>query len=146
MKTQQYFTLIFDGVDVAINNKICSILRCKMLQWVAFECLSSDKIFGTAVNNNIMSVCVLAFVKLHPVRNFSAPYCQVCLAGPYHIPLRYLRIGTIFEKKYVCFVCPQLLYATFFNIRRIQRDIVILYIKRGLHVKYSLFLSKVNET
>ena len=75
-----------------------------------------------------MSACILAFVKRHAFCTFSTPYCHVYLVRLYHIPLHYLRNDTI--KKKVCFECLKLLYATFLNIRRIQRDIIA-HLKRS---------------
>jgi len=109
-----------------------------MQQWVPFACLSSDKMFHAAVNNNILSICILAFVKRHALCTFSA-----LIVRSYRIPLRYFRNGKIFDKT----MCVFSVYKFVCNISQHNEEFkeILLYIKRGLHAKYLLFLSDVNE-
>jgi hypothetical protein len=148
MKTQQYFPFIFGGVDVAINNKNCSILRWKSNNGFPLRfCRATEYIvLLLTIMGGKYYECLykLPFVKRHAFRTFSAPYCRVCLVRPYHIPLRYLRNGTIFEK-IVCVLSVYNIYMQHFSIYEEIKE-VLFYIKRGLHVKYPLILSDVNET
>jgi len=80
--------------------------------------------------------------------NVHAPYFHLWPARIYDIFPRYLINGTIFEKRYIierkmC-VFVQHCSESFLNPRRIERDIIKMYI--DLHVKYPLFLSDLNET
>jgi hypothetical protein len=77
------------------------------------------------------------------------PYFYVWSARLYSIFPHYLINGTIFEKKVIEYeMCVSsfsiVLCETFLILREIERDMIKMYI--GLHVKYALFLSDLNET
>ena len=93
-----------------------------------------------------MCVCSLRYL----VCNAHVPYCHLLPAPLCRIFLHYLINSTIFEKKKrllhakcVFRVSLQLVFVTFFSLRRIRRDIIKMYI--GHYVECPLFLSNFNE-
>ena len=83
----------------------------------------------------------------YPAYN-APPYCHLWPLWLHHNFRHYLINGTIFGKKLLNIKCVfwvslQLLFETFLILRRIQRDIVIMW--KHLQVKYPLFLSDFNE-
>jgi hypothetical protein len=100
-------------------------------------------------------VCLLALVIRHTHHISSEQnHILVCgLSASYNIFPHHLLNDTIWRKKYIYILnikCVfwfylQLLSETFLILRRIQRDIInVQYV--GVHIKYLLFLSGLNQT
>ena len=143
MKTQKYFPFIFDGVDVAVSNKNCSILRWKCNSGFPLRVCWATKYFIL-----LLAIILWVFVYLPflSVMHF-APFVRriVMCVLPGRTIFRYVISGTAqFSKKKVFFECQQFC-TQYFSIYEEFKEI-LLYIKRGLHLKYPLFLSDVNET
>ena len=97
----------------------------------------------------IFRVCVCRLT--YPACNAHAPYCHLWSVLLYYIFPHYLTNGTIFGegKKLLNTTCVfwfslQLLTETFLILRRIERDMIKMYI--CLHVLYLLFSSHLNDT